>query len=61
MTIKLSDYKAFVVCGVDRNNKRFTRHYNADGAQFAFGINLSRGNVYGVRKDTGKRQRLKSV
>jgi hypothetical protein len=61
--IKFSDYTAFEVTGVDRDEKRFSMRYAADrfGAMTAFGINLWRGNVWGVRKDTGKRERLKSV
>lgn len=62
MIINSSDYSAFIVCGLEYNSaKRFRKEYAPEQIHFAFGINLWRGNVYGVRKDTGKRQKLKSV
>ena len=50
----------FIVTGVDRNNRRFNRHFSSNAIHFAFGINLYRGHVWGVNKD-GKRKMLKSV
>lgn len=50
----------FIVTGVDRQNKRFNYHYASNEIHFAFGINLWRGHVWGV-KENGKRKMLKSV
>lgn len=57
-----SDYSEFIVIGFYYNsNKKFKSVYSPENAQAAFNINLWRGNVYGVRKDSGKREKLKSV
>lgn len=58
---KISDFENFIVTGCYYNNskKRFKSVYSnwfqADG------INLWRGNVWGVLKGTNKRIKLKSV
>ncbi len=58
--INLDDYTSFVVTGVLYNTrKRFKNTYNS--WQWASGVNLWRGSVWGIRKDTGKRQLLKRV
>ena len=62
MTIDNNEYSAFVVCGLYYNStRRFSRRYSPSQASFAFGVNLWRGSVWGVRKDTGRRQLLKRV
>ncbi len=57
MTIDLSDYTSFVVTGTLVNGRRFRQQHS--NGRHAFGINLWRGSVWGVRKDSGKRQLLK--
>ena len=59
ITIDLSDYTSFVVTGKLVNGRRF-RQTHSNG-RHAFGINLWNGSVWGIRKDNGKRQRLKRV
>ena len=63
VTVDLNDYTGFVVTGTTTNGKRFRLAYDATAPGFhtAFGINLYRGNVWGVRADNGKRKLLKSV
>ena len=63
ITVDLDDYTAFVITGTMTNGRRFRLNYNADKPGFytAMSINLYRGNVWGVRADTGKRKLLKSV
>lgn len=63
MEINLNDYTGFVVTGTTVSGKRFRLAYDATAPGFytAFGINLYRGNVWGVRADNGKRKLLKSV
>lgn len=59
-TIFASDYPGgFVITGLLYNStKRFKR--TTHNIYIAFGINLWRGNVWGIDKN-GKRKRLKSV
>lgn len=63
ITIDLNDYTGFVVTGITTNGKRFRLTYKADKPGFytAMGINLYRGNVWGIRADNGKRKLLKNV
>jgi hypothetical protein len=58
--VNLDDYTSFVITGVDVYGKRFKRTYNADvpGFRTATMINVFNGTLWGVRSDTGKRQRL---
>ena len=61
-TVESEDYKQFIVTGLLYNSKtRFRRAFNINQVRYAFGINLWRGSVWGVRKDNDKRQRLKYV
>jgi hypothetical protein len=58
-TIDTSLYSTFHVTGVLVNGRRFKSQYT--NPRYAFGINLYRGSVWGIRKDNGKRQLLKRV
>lgn len=62
MEIIFSDYKGFVVTGVDTSGKRFKSSHssNTQGAMTAFSTNLWQGSVWGILKD-GKRKLLKRV
>ena len=57
--IDLSEYASFVVTGKLVNGRRFRKTHT--NGLYALGINLWNGSVWGVRKDNGKRQRLKRV
>ena len=59
----VSEYSRFIVCGIDRDGRRFRLSYSGDmaGARMALGINLWKGNVYGRRAVDGKRVKLKTV
>lgn len=62
--INTRDYKRFIVTGYYYNStRRFRKSYESTlmGAMAAFNINLWRGNVWGVRVDTGKREKIKTV
>lgn len=60
MTINLSDYSHFIVTGALYGSGKRFRHVYSNGL-YALGINLWNGSVHGVRRDNGKRQRLKRV
>ena len=50
-------YSSFIITGEDRMGKRFKMEYLEP--QWAFGINLWRGSIWGVSKETGKRKLLR--
>jgi hypothetical protein len=50
-------YSSFIVTGVTSWGKRFKVEYSEP--QWAFGINLWKGSIWGVSKETGKRKLLK--
>lgn len=62
MEINLSDYpKGFIINGFTYMDKqRFSLKYNAENWRTVFGINLWRGNVWGVRAN-GTKKLLKKV
>lgn len=60
MQIAQNNYTGYVVTGLLYRSQRRFSHHTAN-AVYAFGINLWRGSVWGVRKDTGRRQLLKRV
>ncbi len=55
----MKEFEKFIVTGVDVYGKRFRLEYTKP--QWAFGINLFSGSVWGVCKRTGKRKLLKRV
>lgn len=55
----MREFEKFIVTGVDVYGKRFRLEYTEP--QWAFGINLFNGSVWGVCKRTGKRKLLKRV
>jgi len=58
--INPSDFARFVITGYYAySNKKF--RMESTNAYYAFGINLWRGKVWGVLKDSGKRKLLKSI
>lgn len=59
MEINLDEYTKFIVTGTLVNGRKF-RQVHSNG-RHAFGINLYRGRVWGVRKVDGKRTLLKTV
>lgn len=59
MIIDPMSYTKFVITGKLVNGGRFRKE--TTDARYAFGINLWNGSVWGIRKDTGKRERLKRV
>lgn len=59
MIIDPNDYTKYVITGKLVNGRRF-RNQTTD-LRYALGINLWNGSVWGIRKDNGKRQRLKRV
>lgn len=64
MTFYPEDYTSFIVTGtLYQSEKKFRREFPGTyaGALHALGINLWRGRVWGVRKNTGKRVLVKRV
>lgn len=60
-TIHPADYPGgFRVTGELRNGPRFVRSFAPDEMLWAFGINLWRGSVWGIRAD-GTKQLLRRV
>ena len=59
MKIIPSDFTSYVITGKLVNGKRFRK--TAVSILYAFGINLWNGSVWGIRKDTGRRQLLRRV
>ena len=53
------NFSSYIVTGVDTYGKRFRKEYSEP--QWAFGINLFQGSVWGVCKRTKKRKLLKRV
>lgn len=53
------DFSSYIVTGITIHGKRFRQEYSEP--QWAFGINLFRGSVWGVCKRTNKRKLLKRV
>jgi hypothetical protein len=53
-------YVGFQLTGTDRSGRRFKRTYGPDGAQWAFGVNLWRGTVWGILPN-GSRKALRRV
>lgn len=54
-----TDYTGYVVTGKTVHGKRFRIH-TTNGA-YAFGINLWRGSVWGIRADNGHRRLLSRI
>tara|TARA_B000000557_G_scaffold241164_2_gene220496 strand:- start:1791 stop:1985 length:195 start_codon:yes stop_codon:yes gene_type:complete len=52
-----SKYSSFIITGVTCWGKRFKMEYPEP--QWAFAINLWKGSIWGVSKETGKRKLLK--
>ena len=59
MIINRNDYKGYAVTGKLVNGKRFCKV--TQFILYALGINLYKGSVWGIRKDTGRRQLLRRV
>ena len=59
MKINIANFSEFIVTGTEVRGKRFRHRYT--NAMYAFGINLWRGSVWGIRRDNGRRQLLKRV
>lgn len=53
-------FVAYHVTGLTTKGRRFRKAYGADGLQWAMGINLLKGSVWGVL-DNDKRVKLKSI
>jgi len=58
LTINPVDFTGYIITGrLYNSTKRFVKR--TPSIQHAFGINLWRGSVWGIRKDNGKRKLLK--